>query len=465
MRKKSIFAGIGVILLAAAIGTGSWYYITQKKASNHSDLDKVYVESVSSLMKQNMGYANRFAGMVEPQESWDVNLDTSRTVKDVYVKLGDTVNEGDKLFSYDTSDLDLQLQQDQLDLESIANQMDTYNQQITTLTAERDKATTDDAKFDYTTQIQTVQMNLKQQQYDQSSKNADIKKIKKQIADSVIKSKIAGVIKTMNSTSTDPNGNTQAYITILATGDYQVKGMVNEQNIGQLSEGENVLVHSRVDDATMWKGTITKIDTQNAQSSSNNDSGMMSSGTSGTESMAQALEYPFYVNLETTDGLLLGQHVYIEPDVGQETVKEGTWLFSSYIVKEKEKAYVWADDGKKHLIKKYIKLGEYDTNMDEYEIKSGLKETDEIAYPIPNLYEGVKTVTDEAAVDYTSPLYTQGGTESTEYNGMPMEGTEGMIQETEAMPQGTEGMIPKSDTDTKDFTNQTTVLPSSGGKK
>jgi len=446
MGKKSLVTGIVIIILVAAIGVSSWYYFSQRKADKHSDLDKVYVQSVSSLMQTNSGYANRFAGMVEPQDSWNVNLDTSRTIKEVYVKVGDNVNEKDKLFAYDTSDLTLQLQQAKLELESIANQMDTYNQQIVTLTAERDKATTDDAKFDYTTQIQTVQMNLKQQQYDQAGKNADIKKINKQISDSVITSKITGVVKTINKTTTDTSGNAQSYMTILATGEYQVKGLVNEQNVGQISEGEAVLVHSRVDDSVLWKGTITKVDTQSAQSNGSSSGGVMTAGaTSSTESVSQSSEYPFYVNLESTDGLLLGQHVYIEPDLGQEKVKQGMWLFSSYIIKEGKKSYVWADDGKGHLEKKNIELGEYDDNMDEYEIKSGLKDSDEIAYPIPNIYEGVKTVTDESKVDYSSPLYVQGATESTQVLQIPTEGTENstatiLNQETPPIKKATTGV-------------------------
>ena len=45
--------------------------------------------------------------------------------------------------------------------------------------------------------------------------------------------------------------------------------------------------------------------------------------------------------------------------------------------------------------------------MDEYEIVSGLAEDDYIAWPMAGLYEGVTTVTDEAEVDYSSPLYNQ----------------------------------------------------------
>ena len=34
----------------------------------------------------------------------------------------------------------------------------------------------------------------------------------------------------------------------------------------------------------------------------------------------------FYVNLDSSEGLMLGQHVYIEPDEGQDEKKSGIWL-------------------------------------------------------------------------------------------------------------------------------------------
>ena len=107
------------------------------------------------------------------------------------------------------------------------------------------------------------------------------------------------------------------------------------------------------------------------------------------------------------DGLILGQHVYIELDQGQEEVKEGLWLYGSYIVRDEDTPYVWAANEKNRLEKHYIELGEYDADMDEYEIVSGLAEDDYIAWPMAGLYEGVTTVTDEAEVDYSSPLYNQ----------------------------------------------------------
>ena len=74
-------------------------------------------------------------------------------------------------------------------------------------------------------------------------------------------------------------------------------------------------------------------------------------------------------------------------------------------------AYVWAANEKDRLEKRYVELGEYDGELNEYEILSGLSGDDYIAWPMEGLYEGVTAVTDSEEVDYTAPLYNQESTE------------------------------------------------------
>ena len=62
---------------------------------------------------------------------------------------------------------------------------------------------------------------------------------------------------------------------------------------------------------------------------------------------------------------------------------------------EPEQAFVWADDGKGRLEKRQVELGDYDENLLEYQILSGLELTDSITYPETGLEEGMKTAPGE----------------------------------------------------------------------
>ena len=123
--------------------------------------------------------------------------------------------------------------------------------------------------------------------------------------------------------------------------------------------------------------------------------------TDSSDSQTSTSTYPFYVNLDSSDGLMLGQHVYIEMDEGQESQKTGIWLSEVYIVDaDTDSPYVWAADKKGKLEKRSVILGQHDEELGEYEIADGLSKDDCIAYPADILEEGMSTTTNiEDAMD------------------------------------------------------------------
>ena len=152
--------------------------------------------------------------------------------------------------------------------------------------------------------------------------------------------------------------------------------------------GSPVIIRSRVDENQIWHGTMGAVDEQNSSNSNSSNSYMYGSG-SGDDSTSSS-SYPFYVTLDSSDGLMLGQHVYIEMDEGQEEQKTGIWLGEHYIVDaDTENPYVWAADSRGRLEKRPVILGQYDENLSEYEIVDGLTEDDSIAFPSDSLTEGM----------------------------------------------------------------------------
>jgi len=294
------------------------------------------------------------------------------------------VEAGQKIVTYDTSDIQLQIDQANLEVESINNEIANYTAQIINQNTFYQSA--EEAEKQYIlSEIQNLQNSISQKQFDLESKELEIAKYKEQIKKSTVSTEVGGTVKEINEQGIDANGNSAPFMTILQSGEYRVKGSIDEQNIWTLSEGMPVILRSRVDETKTWAGTIEKIDTDNPQQNNNN--------YYGEGEVVMASKYPFYVVLEDATGLILGQHLYIELNQGQEEEKEGIWLSSSYIVQEEDKAYVWASNSRNRLEKRTVELGEYDETMDQYQILSGLTEEDYICWPMEGLYEGVVTVT------------------------------------------------------------------------
>lgn len=384
-KKRSILIAV-VVVAAAAIALAVILTRILGGGSSSGSKEAAYVESVADLTgAADAGTQNRFMGVVESQETWDISLNSDQKVKEVYVSEGDAVEIGTQLFAYDMDELSLSLSQAKLELEEIDNEISNYNSQIKALTAEKAAASSGE-QFNYTVQIQSLQVSVKQSEYNKQSKQLEIDKLQKSMDQSVVTSQIAGVVQSINENGeTDDSGNVKPYMSILTTGDYRVKGVVNETNISELSEGQAVILRSRVDAEQTWTGTIESIDTENQITS---DSGYYVS----SDSTATSSKYPFYITLDSGDGLMLGQHLYVELDAGQTEMQEGIWLYSGYVVQEEDgSSYVWANNGNGKLEKRAVELGSYNEEMDTQEILSGLTTEDYIAWPMDGFYEGMAT--------------------------------------------------------------------------
>ena len=113
-----------------------------------------------------------------------------------------------------------------------------------------------------------------------------------------------------------------------------------------------------------------------------------SSSTSDNTEMSSS--YPFYVTIDDTAGLILGQHVYLEADYGQDNETGDVWLEDGYITLTDNGAYVWTATGRSTLEKRAVTLGEHDEELGRYTITDGLAATDYVAWPANDLKEGMK---------------------------------------------------------------------------
>lgn len=385
-KKQKIIAGVCAAVCIGGLAAGI-FFSHNKKEKDGKEL--AYVMSVSSMNE--MAGIQRMSGVVESQKTQDIQKDSEREVKEVLVKAGDEVDVGTALFTHDTEKLEADLQQAQLDLERADNDMANLKAQIAQLQKDKENAS-EDEQLSYTTQIQSGEMDLKKSEYERKAKEVEINRLQSQIQNSTVKSDMKGVVKSVNnensSNSNMYSDSSQAFMTILATGQYRIKGKVNEQNVSQVVEGQPAIIRSRVDENMTWRGTYTAVDTKNPNNSSNN---MMYGMSSEEASQNTSTSYPFYVELESSEGLLLGQHVYIEQDNGLEEREKGIWLDEAFIADIDKKPYVWAETGKGTLEKRTVVLGTYDENMMQYKIEKGLKSSDYVAYPQEFLKEGMKT--------------------------------------------------------------------------
>lgn len=375
MKKKTkIIILISVCILITIIGI----YFLFPKGNNSGN---IYVQKVSTIIGSSYT-ENRYSGVVESSETVDINQDGNKPITEMYVEVGQKVRKGDKLFSYDTTEASNSIAQKKLDIEAQNNEIAAQNNTIEDYKAELNKGRD---KVEIQARINEASYAIRQAQNTIKATQTEIDQLNKQIENSTVLSTIDGIIKEVNREGgTDESGNKKPLVSITQTSDFRVKGSISE--MGSISEGTNVIVRSRINEDQIYKGTVTKVETD-PQSNSNNNFSRADSGES-------ASKYPFYVSLDNNKGLKLGQHVYIEVDNGQSTKKKGIWLDASFIVSDDNgNSYVWVSERGK-LKKRKVELGKSDEETHTTKIKSGLSEDDYIAWADDSYSEGMKTTTE-----------------------------------------------------------------------
>lgn len=339
---------------------------------------QVFVQKVSDLSQMGgLAPSDKFSGIVVSESVTEIQRDSDKVVENLYVREGDDVTEGQKLFSYDTEQLQLTLEKQKLELEQLTSSIENYGLQIAQLEKDRDRAYSAD-KLKYTLQIQTNQIDLKEAELKLKTKQSEIQKSEHLLANALVTSPVTGRITSISEEGTDQYGNPKAYISIQQTGSYRVKGQINEMQRGAIMEGDRVRMESRLNPEEVWMGTVTLVDYENPVQGNNNGYYV----SSDSDEMSASSRYPFYVELDSMEGLILGQHLYLSM-AGEEPVSlEGVTLSGAFVCYDEDgSCFVWADDGQGKLEKRGVELGNYDPMADAYEILSGLSDSDYVAFP------------------------------------------------------------------------------------
>lgn len=403
---KKALVTILILGLLGAGGYGAYSHFFAEKSEeggrvSSTSEDAVYVDLISEItgFGSGTGLYDRYGGEVEPQATLEVKLESERTVAECYVKVGDEVKEGQKLFTYDIQEDEDKLAQAEIEIERCKGDIEICKEEIEQYEKESKNAD-EDEKLSYTTSILTAQNTIKRSEYEIKTLELEIEQLKESMENATVYSEMDGIIQKIS----DPNEasysysyseNESAYITILALGDYRIKGSVNEQNLNQLYTGMPVIVYSRVDENLTWTGTVSEIKTDNAEEAEE-DSYYYYGSDSDSSS------YAFYVELDQSEGLILGQHVYMEENVGQLNQKDGLWLEEYYIMQENGQAYVWLANTSNVIEKHAVTLGEYDEELMKYEVTDGLAADDYIAYPTGSVAEGDPVIYNDYSTQISS---------------------------------------------------------------
>ena len=192
----------------------------------------VYVQSVQDLGSIGaIAPGDRFPGMVVSENVTEIEKDGDKTIAEVLVKEGDDVAEGQELFSYDMDQLQLTLDKQRLEKEQLIATIENYKSQIADLQKAEKKASGNN-KLQYTIQIQSTQIDLKEAELNLQAKEKEVAQSEAVMSNSTVTSPVTGRVTAINENGTDNYGNPLPYITIQQAGSFRIKGTLGELQRG-----------------------------------------------------------------------------------------------------------------------------------------------------------------------------------------------------------------------------------------
>ena len=356
--------------------------------------------------------SDKFAGVVVSENEVKIDRDTDKQIEKLYVAVGDAVRANEKLFEYDTDTLSLTIDKQELERDKLDQQIKDLKAQVTSIEkqikAEKAKKEKEQDKNLLATlelTLRSVKADLTQAEYDRTALQAEITYNKNMLNNAVVRSPIKGTVRAI-----DEDGS--PYIIIQQSGAYQVKGTLNELSMGAgITEGVSVTILSRIDPFAFWTGTVTLVDYNTTSSNAYDD--MYGNIGNGLNS---STNYPFYITLDSTSGLLLGQHVYIQiaaatHDDDLLRIPEG-YIMDVAVDTETfvTTGMVWSVDmTTRTLVKTAVTLGEYDPIYGTYVIVDGIDADSYLANPADRGVKEGASVTLRSETEYmgqTEPVPT-----------------------------------------------------------
>ncbi len=300
-------------------------------------------------------------GRIQPADETELYTNVDGKVKEVFVKVGDTVARGDVVMSYDTSDWErqIELERNRIEIEKLQRQIDRKRNYDAAKQGEKDAeqilALESDAQKLHELQIRGTENTIAQ--------------LREKIAQSVVKADSDGVVTKLNVTEgqTVPSGFMAAVFADVSS--LKVSAALNELDAGKVQAGMKAIVTGDAFDDRL-DGELTYIAPEAAPA--------------GPESQ------DFQVGIEVT---LAKGDLDIIPGLAAmiEFVLPGekrVLVPIDAVVYRNQEAFVYkAEDGK--AVQVAVKTGK--DNGERVEILEGLKAGEEVISPLPEgLRDGKK---------------------------------------------------------------------------
>lgn len=373
--KKKVWIAIGVVILILLMVGVSVYRQAFAKGPVVKT-EQVKMEEVSSTLM--------IPGILSLLDEQRVYVSPENgVVKEILVSEGQQVNKGDVLVKLENDQLQLELEQNKLSVESGYLKIDQIKNQIEALNKKQKKLTDEvgekEAKEQLASEFDSLNMEKKMADIELKQTLLQKETLEKKIKDLQVTSLLEGTILTVNqqasNSATAAMENAQEPLlsignlsTMIAT------GSLSEYDTLKVDIGQKVVLTSDAVPGEQWEGEIMKIGT------------LPKDQSVSVQGDSQAVQYPVTVKVVSGNMTLKpGFQLIMEIETEKKT---GLVIPVNALLNEDEQTFVYILDGE-IVHKKEVKVGI--TTGEKIEIVKGLKEKEQvIVEPLAGIKDGME---------------------------------------------------------------------------
>ncbi|MEH7461902.1 efflux RND transporter periplasmic adaptor subunit [Bacillus thuringiensis] len=357
--KKWIVVGIvALILIVTAINI----FVIQSKKKGEAKADAVSFEKVTERKLNN---TKLISGQVKPGNIESFYADPIKgKVKDIAVKEGQEVNKGDKLFSYNNEEINLQVKQAEIEQKVASMRFDQGKKKIDSLKQDikkaKDSGATKEMIESLESQLNELEMQQKTADLEKEKGNLHIEELKKKQGELTVYSNFAGVVQKLDKdaaqgSKTAMGGQGKAFLQIASKDPFQIQGTLTELQKSQIKKDQTFTVTAKANSKKKWTGKIVEvsefpISVEMAQAAGVGE---------GTQNMSQ---YTYKASLDGQEGLAPGYHVSLQVNLEN---KKMIAVPSKSIVEKDGDTFVYVEDKEGKLRKQNVTKGSTDGDWTE----------------------------------------------------------------------------------------------------
>ncbi|MGY8622522.1 efflux RND transporter periplasmic adaptor subunit [Bacillus safensis] len=361
MRKKIIIGSILIIVIGLFIG----FNIAKNQAKPAST---AAIKTVKLTPKEITSTVMTPGTLSFFEEQFIYEEEEKGKLKEIAVKEGEKVKAGTPLLTYENKELELEEQQQALAVESSTLNLEQLQNRLSELEEKK-------AGVNIKSERDQLQLELKAAELEQKQAEISQEKVKAQIEDLTVHSKIDGtVISIEREAGAGKAEERQPIIHIGHDKKMIVRGLISEYDAIKIKKKQKVKVTSDVIRGKSWQGVVKKVGTVPVQTAVE------------TTSSDQTVQYPVEVEIkgkkpEAKPGFKMIMEIQTDKRQAQ-TIPE------TAVKKETDGQYVYVVE-KNELKKVKVVIGE--TSGHDLEVTKGVKAEDQIiAHPTDDMYDGME---------------------------------------------------------------------------